>query len=50
LSKSLNKKNIFSLKETQIMSTNIINDIDKIYKISKKNIITKQKKIKQFNY
>ena len=50
LSKSLNKKNIFSTKENHIMSTNIINDIEKIYKLSKKNIITKQKKIKHFSY
>ena len=47
LSKSLIKKNFFSSKEIQDMSANIINDIEKIYKSSKKNIITKQKKIKQ---
>jgi len=44
------KKNFFSSKEIQDMSANIINDIDKIYKSSKRNIITKQKKIKQFSY
>ena len=50
LSKSLIKKNFFSSKEIQDMSANIINDIDKIYKSSKRNIVTKQKKIKQFIY